>query len=211
MHVCDMCEIYNNIICVTWLNHMYSDMVLEMMTDSLVWHGSFIRVTWLIHKWEMTHSHGWEHGFFRQPDGCIDSYACHMSYSHASHDLSLCVTCLIRMYDVTDSYVWHDCFICVTCLIHMCDMTHTYVWHDSLTCIGAWLSQATGWTHLISSRAPTAPLLRDTQSHESKCLTPSNVSYICMYLYIILGSHSTTPEGCQICQNRPTKNTYIIP
>jgi len=67
---------------------------------------------------------------------------------------------------------------------------------------------------------------------------PSNESYICMYLYIILGSHSDTPEGYLItcvkyfdiwwgirvfqkwqkihlqktlCQKRPTQHTDIIP
>ena len=66
----------------------------------------------------------------------------------------VCVTWLIRMCDVTHSYVWQDSFICVTwiihmcvmthtftCvtwLIHMCDMTHSHVWQDSFTCV-PWL------------------------------------------------------------------------
>jgi len=78
------------------------------------------------------------------------------------------VTSLIRMCDMTHSYVWHDSFICVirpihvcdvtravcgvprlstrmltvvdpftyvTWLIRMCDMTHSYVWHNSFICI----------------------------------------------------------------------------
>jgi len=37
------------------------------------------------------------------------------------------VTWLIRMCDMTHSYVWHDAFVCVTWRIRMCDMTHSDV------------------------------------------------------------------------------------
>jgi len=50
----------------------------------------------------------------------------------------ICVTWLIRMCDMTHSYVRHDSFICATWLIHMCDMTHSYVRHDSFICV-TWL------------------------------------------------------------------------
>jgi len=66
------------------------------------------------------------------------------------------VTWLIRMCDLTHSYVWQDSFVSVTWLIRMCDMTYVcmhmcdviglYVWHDSVTCVlcdaficGTWL------------------------------------------------------------------------
>jgi len=54
------------------------------------------------------------------------------------HDSFFCVTWLIRMCDMTHSYVWHDSFICVTWLIHMCEMIHSYVRHDSFICV-TWL------------------------------------------------------------------------
>ena len=61
------------------------------------------------------------------------SCVCDVSRSHMWHDVCICVTWLIRMWDmthwyvrdVTNSYVWHDAFICVTWLIRMCDMRHS--------------------------------------------------------------------------------------
>ena len=56
-------------------------------------------------------------------------------------DSVICVTWLIRMCDMTDSYVWHDAFICVppfirvTWRILVCDMTHSYVRQDSFICV----------------------------------------------------------------------------
>jgi len=44
---------------------------------------------------------------------------------HVGCDWFICVTWLIRMCDMTGSYVWHDSFICVTWLIH--------VWRDWFT------------------------------------------------------------------------------
>ena len=72
------------------------------------------------------------------------------SYVWPIRDSLVCVTWVIRMCDMTRSYVWHDSFICVTWLIHnsyislvicmthsyVCQgMTHSYVWHDSLVCV----------------------------------------------------------------------------
>ena len=73
---------------VTWLIHMCD------MTHSYVWHDSFVCVTWLIHMCDMT------------------------------HDSFICVTWLV--------YVWHVSFICVPWLIHMCAMTHVYVFTQVL-------------------------------------------------------------------------------
>ena len=44
----------DSFIRVTWLNHSCD------MTHSFVWHDSFIRVTWLIHMCDMTHSYVWD-------------------------------------------------------------------------------------------------------------------------------------------------------
>jgi len=63
-------------------------------------------------------------------------------HMHVGHDRFICVTSLIRMCDMTDSYMWHDSFICVRRLVHMCDMTHVYVWHDSFICV-TWLTTDT--------------------------------------------------------------------
>ena len=62
-------------------------------------------------------------------------YACAMTYSmrtgmmsdtwmHVWHHL-------LRICDMTHSYVWHDLFH-MSAVAHLCDMTPSYVWHDSL-------------------------------------------------------------------------------
>jgi len=88
-----------------------------------------VLVTWLIHMWNMTHSHV-----------CNDPFVCvtrtiHMrdtTYSYAWNGSFIGVTWLLHMCDMTHAYAWHDAFIRVNWLIHTCDMTHSYAWHDSL-------------------------------------------------------------------------------
>jgi len=60
----------------------------------LMWHDTFVCVTWLIHMCDMTHSYGWRGSF-------------------------ICVPWRIHTRDMTHSYVCHDAFIRVTWLIHM--------------------------------------------------------------------------------------------
>jgi len=68
-----------------------------------------------------------------------------MTHSHVWHDLSICGTWPIHMWDIASLVVtWlrHDSFLylhqtCVTWLIHMCDMTYPYVGHDPFIC-GTW-------------------------------------------------------------------------
>jgi len=134
------------------------------VSDSYVWHDSFMCATWLIHVCGMTHSCArWWHL-------CVYSYThksliwktlvFHMSHTYeldaqavplytavfphirknrVSRVFHLClfirVTWLIHVCDMTHSCVWHDSFMCVTWLIHGCDMTHSHVWHDSFTCV----------------------------------------------------------------------------
>jgi len=110
-----------------------------------VWHDSFVCVTWLIHKCDMTHSYMWRDSFIRVTElihMCVTthSYVCHDSFictcllhmcdvthSHLLSNSCISVTWLIYMYDVTRSYVCRDSFVFVTCLIRMCDMTHSYL------------------------------------------------------------------------------------
>jgi len=78
---------------ILWLLGVYM-----YMTDSCVWHDSFI---------------------------CDDSSICvtwlpFQSLANCSV-LWLLAVCMIRL---RVRYVWHDSFICVAWLIHMCDMTH---------------------------------------------------------------------------------------
>jgi len=107
------------------------------MTHSYVWRDSFISVTWLIHKCNVTH------------------FKCDVTHSYVWRDSFIRVTWLIHMCDVTHLLL----ILCVTWLIiinatwliHKCDVTHScgtwlihvgrdsfiyrnYVWHDSFIC-----------------------------------------------------------------------------
>ena len=79
-----------------------------------MWHDSFICVTWMIHKCDMTHSYAW-HEWFINVTWRI--YMCETTCSHVWHVSFICVT-----RDTTHSYAWQGSFICVTWLMHTCDI-----------------------------------------------------------------------------------------
>jgi len=120
LYVCHTCAgaVESCVWCV-WRN--LRDMTYSLMWHDAfiwVWHNLFMRVTWLIHVCNMTHS-------------CV------------SHDLFMCVTLVQELwkaaFDVCD--VWptrRDVFACVTWRIHMSDITYSCVWHDSFMC-ATWL------------------------------------------------------------------------
>ena len=108
---------------------------MRNMTDSYVWHDSFICVTWLIHMCDITSPYVW-HDSFRRVTSPI--HMCDMTHSYVWHDSFICVTWLSHTSDMTSPYTWHNSITCVTWLMHMCDMTHSYVGHDSFTCV-TWL------------------------------------------------------------------------
>jgi len=89
-HMNDSCRAYERVMSPICTSHV----------------ASFICATWLVHKWDMTHT-----------------YARGMTHSYAWHDSFVCVTWLICMRDMTHSYAWHDSFVCVTWLIRMRDLT----------------------------------------------------------------------------------------
>ena len=60
------------------------------MTDSYMWHDSFIYETWLKHMWDMTHSR---------------------------HTSFICKTWPVYIWDMTRSNVKHDSFKCETWLV----------------------------------------------------------------------------------------------
>jgi len=71
---------------------------------------------------------------------------CDVTHSYVWRDSSIFVTWLIHMCDMTHSYVWSASSICVTQPIHMCDLAHSYVWHDSFACV-TWLIRMCDMTH----------------------------------------------------------------
>jgi len=98
--------------------------VCAAASQTPVWHDPFIRVTWLVHMRDVTHSFVW-HAWFICVTWLI--HVCNMNDSYVCH--------------VTHSYVWHDSFIYVMWLIHTCDMTRSYVWRYSFIRV-TWLMLA---------------------------------------------------------------------
>jgi len=144
IHVNESCIIHP---CVIWMCKLHSTLNL-----------SCIRVTWLIHTCDMTHSYVWHDSFIR-------------------------VTWLIRTCDMTHSYVWHDSFVHVTWLIRTCDMTYSHVWHDLfIGCGGSrgarFESGATPW---IFCSAPWAQR-HSPIWYKSVCMYV--YMYVCIYTYV---------------------------
>jgi len=88
------------------------------MTNSWVWHDSFVRATWLICTCDMTH-------LYMQRDSFV------------------CATWLICVCDVTHLCVRRDSFVCATWLTCTCNVTYLYVRHDlhtghelNMMCVG---------------------------------------------------------------------------
>jgi len=136
---------------------------LYVRHDSFIlWHDSFVRMTWLIHMCDMTYSYVWRDFFmsvtwlmrmFAGTDLHVwyDSLICvawrDYVWDRRTHDMTnwyvwrdwfICVTWLTDMVYVNRSYAGRHPFICVTGLIHLCvvcDVTHPCVWRDSFTCV----------------------------------------------------------------------------
>ena len=129
IHMCD------SWICVTCLIHM-CDMTQTLFVistrrsisiHSYVWHDSFVRVTWLIRMYIVTYSYEWLDSFVRVT---WLIHMCDMTQIPLwfQHDAAFW---FIRTCAMTPSYVHPHAFIWVTRLVvRMCDMTHSYVWHD---------------------------------------------------------------------------------
>jgi len=131
-HLSDVTLVKHIRIRVFLVCDMSTPQVCDMVSNSCVWHDSFISVTWLTYMCDMTHSCVWCDSFI-----CVIwlIHMCAMTRSYVWYDSFICVPWLVHMCDMSHSCVWHDSFICVTCLIHVCDMTHSYVCHDSFTCV----------------------------------------------------------------------------
>ena len=121
-------------ICVTWLRLR----ILNMQTPQRI-SFFFLQTTRLIHTCDITPSFQWR-----------DAFICNITRSCAWHDSFIRVTwlrlCMIKIQaTLRNVYMWHDLTIRVTSLLHlsdvthshvtltlrMCDMNLSYVWHDS--------------------------------------------------------------------------------
>ena len=148
---CDMIHMGCAHLCGIWLICEMTRSHVCDMTHSHVWDMTHS------HMWDMTHSHVWDvtHPCVRH-DSCMrffvlgwwvmclfwnDSFICVTWLIHMCCMIGVSFRALpvIRMWDMTHSYVRHDSFIYGTWLIRMFDMTHSYVLHDwcilkSLSC-----------------------------------------------------------------------------
>ena len=118
------------------------DDVLTRLTSrpilSCVRHDSFICVTWLMHKRDMTQYYVWHDSFsavihMAVPQG-DESCPTYDWMSHVTHMNESCHT-----YEWVMSHIWmshvtpsNDSVMCVAWLIQICHMTHSYVWYDSV-------------------------------------------------------------------------------
>jgi len=74
---------------------------------------------------QLKQEHVWKRFTWSKDIPEIDSFV----HAHTWHTVYafICVTCLIYMCDMTQSYAWHDSSMCETFLMYMCDMTQA--WH----------------------------------------------------------------------------------
>ena len=159
---------------------MCHDSCASDVSQSYVWHDSFIYVTCPIHVCDMTHS-------YVRHDPCIyvtwrihmrDMTDAHLTwFIHVLNKTHLCTQLLQREH----SHMWHDSFICVTWLIHMCDMTHSYVWHVTHSYV---------WHDSFTS---------DVDHSNTKQLSPFNPNYV-------QGKHLRV--SCDICTWHVTRDIY---
>ena len=111
------CVWHDSIICVTWLVYMCD------MTHLYVWHiarGMMNISLWLIYKCDAPTCSYVLHSWFNYTHSCVWHHARGIM-NISSWLLYICGICASS--------------ICATWLIRMCDMTHSYVWHDSLICV----------------------------------------------------------------------------
>jgi len=85
---------------------------------------SFVCVTWLIYSCVVTHLQLMSviADVTIHPDMSWRIHIYNKTHSYNSHD-----SFTTYQRDMTHSYEWHDSFVCVSWLIRMCDMTHSYV------------------------------------------------------------------------------------
>jgi len=161
-----------SLMCVTWLMWMshvsllirVCDMthcflaILYVWNHEYAWHNSFMCVTWLmwmshvslfIRVCELIPSFLEIVYVWNQRD-IIHLCVWHDSFMHDSIHftllltwlMSMCVSQLIDVCDMTHWCVWHDLLMCVTWLIDVCDVIRRYVWHGSIMCV-TWLNRFT--------------------------------------------------------------------
>jgi hypothetical protein len=141
---CDITHSYvtrDSFVCVRHESFIYDIYAVSVVPETWLFHS-------LLHlecRWDVNYLYVWHDSFLW------------LHYVLPLRRKFICVTWLIRTWDVTHSYVWdylmthsymrHDLFVCVTWLIsvtalcaapepegHVCDMTHSYVGCDSVVC-----------------------------------------------------------------------------
>ena len=141
-NVCTFCSMvhgvwavgYGAFICVTWHIHMRFIKGVGVLLYSLVC------VTWPIHTCDVLcayvrHNRAWHNHTCDMFHSYLLLYspAC-MTWHVYMCDMFICVTCFIRMCDMTQSYVQHASFIRAAVESGVCNMTCLYVWHASFVC-----------------------------------------------------------------------------
>jgi len=120
------------------------------MTHWCMWQDAFVFVMWLTVIWHDTLMYV---TYFNESNASFVTYiqaSCHM------HELSLTnslwqdafvfVMWLMKVCDMTHSYIWRDVLMYATRLNHICDMTHSCMWHDSFIYM-TWLMDVRDMIH----------------------------------------------------------------
>ena len=177
IHVCDtttwnvMAHLYVDVVTHSYETH-FALLSLYFLYRNTLYRGFwwFMRVTWLFHGWDMTHS-------------CLrhDAFVCHDSfvrmswlidewvttyklYVMMSHNIQIRrMSWLICSYVMTHFFVWHDSFVGMAWLICSYVMTHLFVCHDSfvrMSWLMSWLIVMTYDSYVVthSSETPFALL-----------------------------------------------------
>jgi len=141
------------------------------------------------------------------------------------HDLSICVTWLIHMRDMTHSNVWHDSFIYVTWLIYMYDMTHSNLAREVVTVRGAcdthththtiYIYAYTHFTRMwiVCVYTYTLNMCDKNHSYLARKLLQRKMSathtHTHTHMYIHTYMHTHTKHVCVVHTHTHTHTTYV--
>jgi len=127
-----------------------------------------------------------------------------VTHSNLRHDLFLCATWLINMFDITHLYIrMCDIYICMcdmTRYLRGCDMTHSYVRHDTFI-RATWLIHMCNMTHSLCDMTYS-----DRHATDS-CMFVC--AYVCMHIcmYIL---HCLIPNSRGDLRSRCPIHTFIF-
>jgi len=105
------------------------------------------------------------------------NFICNMTHLCVWHVAFVCVTLLMQMFALTDTYVWQDSFIWVTWFIHVSTMTYSHACDICVTC-------------LIYMRAMTLIWICDRNHWYDAFICVTWLVHMCDMLHLYVGQES---------------------